>query len=44
MLLRVLGLEWDGTLHAELCDGGFRAVHHKLSTRVLRVNETCMYN
>lgn len=38
------GLSGDRTLHAELGDGVFRAVHHKLSTRVLKVNETYMYN
>lgn len=29
---------------AKLDAGGFRAVHHKLGMRVLRVNETCIYN
>lgn len=29
---------------AKLGAGGFRAVHHKLGMRVLRVNETCIYN
>ena len=38
------GLSGDTALHAELGGGGFRAVRHKLSTRVLRVNETYMYN
>lgn len=33
-------VSWDRTLHAELGGGGFRAVCHKLGTRVLRVNET----
>lgn len=38
------GLSGDRTLHSELSGEDFRAVHHKLSTRLLRVSETNMYN
>lgn len=38
------GLSGDRTLHSELSGEDFRAAHHKLSTRLLRVNETSMYN
>lgn len=38
------GMSGARTLHVELGGGGFRAVRHKLSTKVLRGNETYMYN